>query len=59
VPGIWLQFSHIEREYYDGVYKPALIAQQAAHNVVWGSHEPGDETTREALFEDEAIPGVE
>jgi hypothetical protein len=36
VPGIWVQFSHIELEYYDKFYKRELFARQAAHDAVWG-----------------------
>ena len=40
VPGIWLQFSHLELEYYDRFYKPDLVTRQAAHDATWGSHDP-------------------
>lgn len=42
VPGIWLQFSHLELEYYDRFYKPELVKRQAAHDAVWGSHDGQD-----------------
>lgn len=36
VPGIWVQFSHLEIEYYEKYYKPELFARQKAHAAVWG-----------------------
>ncbi|MBE9035098.1 hypothetical protein [aff. Roholtiella sp. LEGE 12411] len=36
VPGIWLQFSHIELEYYQKYYDPALFRRQAQHAEFWG-----------------------
>jgi hypothetical protein len=36
VPGIWLQFSHLELEYYERFYKPEQFARQAAHAATWG-----------------------
>lgn len=36
VPGIWLQFAHLELEYYEKFYDPALFKRQAEHGVVWG-----------------------
>ena len=35
VPGIWVQFSHLEMEYYKKFYKPELFARQAAHDATW------------------------
>jgi hypothetical protein len=35
VPGIWVQFSHLEVEYYEKFYKPELFSRQAAHAGVW------------------------
>lgn len=34
-PGMWLQFSHLELEYYDRFFDPALYKRQAAHDHVW------------------------
>ena len=34
-PGIWVQFSHLEMEYYQKFYKPELFARQAAHDATW------------------------
>jgi len=34
-PGIWLQFSHLEMEYYEQFYDPALFRQQARHDELW------------------------
>lgn len=38
VPGIWLQFSHLELEYYQKYYDPALFSRQAQHAELWGKH---------------------
>jgi hypothetical protein len=35
-PGIWLQFSHLELEYYQKFYNPELFARQAQHAQMWG-----------------------
>lgn len=35
VPGIWVQFSHLEMEYYQKYFKPELYARQAAHAATW------------------------
>ena len=37
-PGIWLQFSHLELEYYQKFYNPALFRRQAQHETKWGKH---------------------
>ena len=36
VPGIWLQVSHLELEYYARFFKSALVERQAAHGKTWG-----------------------
>jgi hypothetical protein len=36
VPGIWLQVSHLELEYYARFFKPSLVERQAAHGRTWG-----------------------
>ncbi|AFY47551.1 hypothetical protein Nos7524_1679 [Nostoc sp. PCC 7524] len=36
VPGIWLQFSNLELEYYQKYYDPALFSRQAQHDELWG-----------------------
>jgi hypothetical protein len=36
VPGIWLQCSHLEMEYYERFFKPELFRHQAAHAATWG-----------------------
>jgi len=36
VPGIWLQFSHLELEYYEKYYKPAQFTTQSQHAAMWG-----------------------
>lgn len=38
VPGIWLQFSHLELEYYQKYYDPALFSRQAQYAELWGKH---------------------
>ena len=35
-PGMWLQFSHLEMEYYEKFFKPTQYRQQAAHAATWG-----------------------
>ena len=42
-PGIWLQFSHLELEYYDRFYKPELVSRQRAHETTWGEQAPADD----------------
>ncbi|HVG23151.1 MAG TPA: hypothetical protein VND45_03265 [Thermoanaerobaculia bacterium] len=39
-PGMWLQFSHLELEYYDRFYDPAQFARQHAR-AEWGDGERG------------------
>jgi hypothetical protein len=36
VPGIWLQFSNLEMEYYQQYYDPELFRRQAQHDQIWG-----------------------
>jgi len=36
VPGIWLQVSHLEIEYYQKFFKPTQFTNQAAHAATWG-----------------------
>ena len=36
VPGIWLQFSHLELEYYQKYFDPGLYQRQANHQQMWG-----------------------
>lgn len=36
VPGIWLQFSHLELEYYEKYYNPIQFARQSQHATMWG-----------------------
>jgi hypothetical protein len=38
VPGVWLQFSHLELEFYDKYFDRALYHRQAAHNDIWDEH---------------------
>jgi hypothetical protein len=35
-PGIWLQFSHLELEYYEKYYEPEQFTRQAEHAALWG-----------------------
>jgi hypothetical protein len=34
-PGMWLQFHHLELEYYDRYFKPEQYARQAEHDALW------------------------
>ena len=34
-PGMWLQFSHLELEYYDRFFDPAQYTRQTAHDALW------------------------
>jgi hypothetical protein len=34
-PGMWLQFSHLELEYYDRYFDPAQYRRQANHDALW------------------------
>ena len=36
VPGIWLQVSHLELEYYEKYFDPRLFRRQAEHAAMWG-----------------------
>jgi hypothetical protein len=36
VPGVWVQFSHLEMEYYRKFYQPGLFVQQEHHADAWG-----------------------
>jgi hypothetical protein len=38
VPGVWMQFSHVELEYYGKYFDPSLYSNQAAHDALWGDH---------------------
>jgi hypothetical protein len=38
LPGIWLQFCHLELEYYEKFYNAAQYRQQAQHWTTWGDH---------------------
>ena len=33
--GMWLQFSHLEMEYYDRFFDPTQYTRQAAHDGLW------------------------
>jgi hypothetical protein len=34
-PGMWVQFSHLELEYYDKVADPSYYERQAQHDALW------------------------
>jgi hypothetical protein len=36
--GMWLQFSHLEIEYYDQFFDSRLYERQAKHDEMWHSH---------------------
>ncbi len=36
-PGMWVQFSHLEMEYYEKYFDPRLYARQAQHASLWGN----------------------
>jgi hypothetical protein len=36
VPGVWLQFSHLELEYYEKYYNREQFARQSQHAAMWG-----------------------
>ena len=38
LPGVWLQFSHLEMEFYDKYFQPDLYHRQAGHQEMWGEH---------------------
>ncbi|HEY0783331.1 MAG TPA: hypothetical protein VGE98_12810, partial [Thermoanaerobaculia bacterium] len=35
-PGMWVQFSHLEMEYYDKFFDPRQYTRQARHDALWG-----------------------
>ena len=35
LPGVWLQFSHLELEFYDKYFDRDLYHRQAAHGAIW------------------------
>ena len=36
LPGVWVQFSHLEIEYYEKFYDPKQFRRQAEHAAMWG-----------------------
>lgn len=36
LPGVWLQFSHLELEFYEKYFDPSLYERQARHRAMWG-----------------------
>ncbi len=38
VPGVWLQVSHLELEYYEKYFDPGLYRWQSRHHEIWGAH---------------------
>lgn len=37
-PGMWVQFSHLEMEYYEKFFDPRLYTRQAEHETLWHGH---------------------
>lgn len=38
LPGIWVQFSHLELDYYEKYFSADLFSRQARHYSMWGDH---------------------
>jgi hypothetical protein len=38
MPGVWLQLSHLELEFYDKYFDRDLYHRQARHHEMWGDH---------------------
>jgi hypothetical protein len=38
VPGVWLQCSHLELEFYEQYFDRDLYHRQAGHDDIWGDH---------------------
>ncbi|MDH3598973.1 MAG: hypothetical protein OEU26_04950, partial [Candidatus Tectomicrobia bacterium] len=36
IPGVWLQFSHLELEFYEKYFDDSLYKRQADHHKMWG-----------------------
>lgn len=36
LPGVWLQFSHLEMEYYEKFFDESLYRRQAEREAMWG-----------------------
>jgi hypothetical protein len=43
-PGMWLQFSHLEMEYYDRFFDPSQYELQREHDALWHGHVKGHTT---------------
>ncbi len=41
LPGVWVQFSHLEMEYYDKFFDPRQYVRQAGHDARWHSNGHG------------------
>lgn len=41
LPGIWLQFAHLELEYYERFFDPAQYRRQAEHDRIWHGADTG------------------
>lgn len=39
-PGVWLQFGHLELEYYDAYFDPAQYTRQREHDALWHGNGP-------------------
>jgi hypothetical protein len=35
IPGVWVQFSHLETEYYESIAEPWYFERQARHDALW------------------------
>jgi hypothetical protein len=46
VPGFWVQFHHLELEYYERFFDPGLWRSQAAHDALWHPRANGTELPR-------------
>jgi len=38
LPGVWLQFAHLELEFYEKYFDRDLYRRQAEHHAMWGDH---------------------
>jgi hypothetical protein len=51
-PGYWVQFHHLETEYYERFFDPQLWRHQAAHDSLWHSQEHSKAPASVASFGD-------
>jgi hypothetical protein len=38
LPGVWLQFSHLDLEFYEKYFESGLYRRQSEHREMWGDH---------------------